>query len=164
MEEDIIENVVTFVNREAMEAAEESKMGGGRNFFQRYRVNVLAQQRRASGAPVVFETNPTYHNVFGKIEKRAFMGTMITDFTMVQAGSLLKANGGFLIMEVDAVLRNPYVWEALERALSNKQLFIEDVSENMGLGVSSLRPLPIDLDVKVILLGGFLHLPDPPGQ
>ncbi|MCD4701814.1 MAG: S8 family serine peptidase, partial [Candidatus Aegiribacteria sp.] len=72
--------------------------------------------------------------------------TLMTDFTMVQAGSLLKANGGYLIMEIESVLMNPYVWEALKRALQNKLLFIEDLASGLGMGTSSLRPEPISLD------------------
>ncbi|MBL7207779.1 MAG: AAA family ATPase, partial [Desulfobacterales bacterium] len=123
--------------------------------FQRYDVNVLVEQKSLKGAPVIFETNPTYHNVFGQIEKRAHMGTLTTDFTMVQAGSLLTANGGYLIMEIESILMNPYVWEALKRALQNKLLHIEDVASGLGFGTSSLRPEPIPLDVKVILLGSY---------
>jgi hypothetical protein len=65
--------------------------------LNRYKVNLLEDRSGMEGAPVVFEPNPTYQNVFGRIEKKAFMGTLVTDFTMVQSGSLLKANGGFLI-------------------------------------------------------------------
>ncbi|MCG6894579.1 MAG: AAA family ATPase, partial [Desulfobacteraceae bacterium] len=75
--------------------------------------------------------------------------------TMVQAGSLLEANGGFLIMEVDAVLMNPMVWEALKRSLQNKQLYIEDTRDDPGWGAASLRPEPIPLEVKVVLLGSY---------
>ncbi|MDJ0987445.1 MAG: AAA family ATPase [Desulfobacterales bacterium] len=123
--------------------------------FQQYEVNVLVDQETTRGAPVIFETNPTFYNVFGRIEKRAFMGTINTDFTMVQAGSLLSANGGFLIMEIDSVMMNPYVWEALKRTLRTKCLQIEDIPEESAFGTTSLRPEPIPLDVKIILLGSY---------
>jgi len=125
--------------------------------FLRYQINVLVDQKDVKGAPVIFETNPTYKNVFGHIEKRAYMGTVTTDFSMVQAGSLLRANGGYLIMEIESILMNPFVWEALKRALQNKLLFIEDMAAGMGFSTSSLRPEPIPLEVKVILLGSY-HL------
>ena len=123
--------------------------------FQQYKINVLVDQESTKGAPVIFESNPTYYNVFGRIEKRAFMGTVNTDFTMVQAGSLLNANGGFLIMEIDSVIMNPYVWEALKRTLRTKCLQIEDIPEETGFATTSLKPEPIPLDVKVILLGSY---------
>ena len=110
---------------------------------------------RSRGAPVIFEPNPTYQNVFGQIEKRAYLGALKTDFTMVQAGSLLRANGGYLLMEIEAVMLNPIVWEALKRALQTKLLCIEDMASEMGYGISSQRPEPIPLDVKVILLGSY---------
>jgi lon-related putative ATP-dependent protease len=123
--------------------------------FQQYSVNVLVDRESTKGAPVIFESNPTYYNVFGRIEKRAYMGTINTDFTMVQAGSLLDANGGFLIMEIDSVIMNPYVWEALKRTLRTKCLQIEDIPEETGFSTTSLKPEPIPLDVKVILLGSY---------
>ena len=80
---------------------------------------------------------------------------LATDFTKVQAGSLLQANGGFLILEIGAVLMNPMVWEALKRSLQKKQLFIEEPSSGAGTSVASLRPEPLSLDVKVILIGDY---------
>jgi lon-related putative ATP-dependent protease len=155
--EDIVENVEHFITvpKTNHEAADTMMFPPQKSFFQRYQVNVLVDRMKVVGAPVVFESNPTYHNVFGQIEKRTYMGTITTDFTMVQAGSLLKANGGYLIMEVEAVLLNPFVWDALKRALQNKLLFIEDVAVGLGYGTASLRPKPIPLEVKVILYGGY---------
>jgi lon-related putative ATP-dependent protease len=158
VQEDILENVKDFIaSSEAKGPIEGLMFQPPKPSFQRYEVNVLVDQKGLKGAPVIFETNPTYHNVFGQIEKRAYMGTITTDFTMIQAGSLLRANGGYLIMEIESILMNPFVWEALKRALQNKMLFIEDVSSGLGYGTSSLRPEPIPLEVKVILLGSY-HL------
>jgi lon-related putative ATP-dependent protease len=156
IEQDIVDNVNLFIPSEETGA-------GGENIFPsaqqskllRYRVNILTNQESQKGAPVIFEANPTYHNIMGRIEKRAHMGTVTTDFTMVQDGSLLNANGGFLIMEMESLLMNPYVWEALKRALQTKYLYIEDIAEETGFGTVSLRPEPIPLEVKVILLGSY---------
>ncbi len=156
MQEDMVENVALFLPRQqSPENQGESPADGSDLSFSRYKVNVLEDRTGLEGAPVVFEPNPTYQNVFGRIEKKALMGTLVTDFTMVQSGSLLQANGGFLILEVESLLAHPQVWESLKRALQNKLLFIEDVASDMGLGTASLRPAPIPLDVKVILLGGY---------
>ena len=153
---DILENVKDFIaDPEGQPKLEGLMFPAPQPSFQRYEVNVLVEQESLAGVPVIFETNPTYHNVFGQIEKRAHMGTLTTDFTLVQAGSLLRANGGYLIMEIESVLMNPYVWEALKRALLNKLLYIEDIASGLGFGTSSLRPEPIPLDVKVILLGSY---------
>ncbi len=155
--DDIVENVENFVavQKANHDGTENMMLPPPKSFFHRYQVNVLVDRMKVTGAPVVFESNPTYHNVFGQIEKRTYMGTITTDFTMVQAGSLLKANGGYLIMEVESVLLNPFVWEALKRALQNKLLYIEDVAVGLGYGTASLRPKPIPLEVKVILYGGY---------
>jgi lon-related putative ATP-dependent protease len=153
---DILENVQDFIASSETKSPMEGLMfPSAKPSFLRYQVNVLVDQKDLKGAPVIFETNPTYQNVFGQIEKRAYMGTVTTDFTMIQAGSLLRANGGYLIMEIESILMNPLVWEALKRALQNKLLFIEDVASTMGFGTSSLRPEPVPLEVKVILLGSY---------
>jgi lon-related putative ATP-dependent protease len=155
-QEHMVENFNVFIPSVKPEQQQESP--GPRNpqaAFQQYKVNVLVNNESTKGAPVIFETNPTYYNVFGRIEKRAFMGTINTDFTMVQAGSLLNANGGFLMMEIDSVIMNPYVWEALKRTLRTKCLQIEDIPEETGFGSTSVKPEPIPLDVKVILLGSY---------
>jgi lon-related putative ATP-dependent protease len=152
----IVENVGEFLKvHEGPAPAEFQPAPDMKPSFQAYRVNVLVDRTATTGAPVIFEPNPSYSNVFGQVEKRAFMGMLTTDFTRVQAGSLLRANGGFLIMEIESVLMNPLVWEALKRALQNKQLAIEDIPSSMGLSAGSLRPEPIPLEVKVILLGSY---------
>ncbi len=156
VEQDIVENVNLFMPSDENSTGEENIFTSPQNSnLQRYRVNILTNQESIKGAPVIFETNPTYHNVMGRIEKRAYMGTVTTDFTMVQAGSLLNANGGFLIMDMESLLLHPYVWEALKRALQTKCLYIEDITEESGFGTVSLRPEPIPLEVKVILLGSY---------
>jgi lon-related putative ATP-dependent protease len=156
VEQDIVDNVNFFVAPEETKSTDESIFFlQPKSKLQRYRVNALTDRASQKGAPVIFETNPTYHNVFGRIEKRAIMGTVTTDFTMVQAGSMLNANGGFLIMDMESVLMNPLVWETLKRALQTKCLFIEDITEETGFGTVSLRPQPIELEVKVILLGNY---------
>ncbi len=122
--------------------------------FIRYEVNVLVDNSRSKGAPVIFDTNPSYNNVFGRIEKIVQYGALVTDFTMIQAGSLLRANGGFLILEIDAILQNPHVWESLKRALKNKQIQIEDVNDSFGMSsTTSMKPEPIPLGLNVVLLG-----------
>ncbi len=156
VQEHIVENFNVFIPPNKTEQQPESPAPrNAEASFQQYKVNVMVDNESTKGAPVIFETNPTYYNVFGRIEKRAFMGTVNTDFTMVQAGSLLNANGGFLIMEIDSVIMNPYVWEALKRTLRTKCLQIEDIPEETGFGTTSLKPEPIPLDVKVILLGSY---------
>ncbi len=158
LQEDIVDNAGLFLTRkkEAKNDEDASPEAVGLS-FNRYTVNVLEDRTGLEGAPVVFEPNPTYQNVFGRIEKKAFMGALLTDFSMVQAGSLLKANGGFLIMELESIISNPQVWESLKRALQNKMLCIEEMATDIGMSTASLRPEPIELAVKVIILGSVQH-------
>ena len=124
--------------------------------FDKYKVNVLVDRKTTNGAPVVFEPNPSFQNLFGYIDKKTFMGTATTDFTMVQAGAMLQANGGYLIVEVESVLMDPQTWEALKRSLQNKQLYIQDIPRGPSMYAGSLRPEPIPLEVKVILVGSHM--------
>ncbi len=158
VQEAIVENVNEFIATDSKSSATDmGRSSPAQSAFLRYQVNVLVDRKGQKGAPVIFETNPTYNNLFGYIEKRAVMGTLMTDFTMVQAGSLLRANGGYLLLDIEAVLKNNFVWEALKRALQNKYLHIEDMAAGMGFGTTSLRPEPIPLEVKVVLIGSY-HL------
>ncbi|MBI9085020.1 MAG: AAA family ATPase [Desulfobacterales bacterium] len=153
LQADMVENVKYFVAVNEPGAEKIQGLPPIQVFFRRYYVNVLVDRRASAGAPVIFEPNPTYQNLFGRIEKRAVMGTLETDFTMVQGGSMLQANGGFLIVDVEALLMNPYVWEAIKRALQNNQLQIEDMATWTGFGTASMRLEPIPLAVKVVLIG-----------
>ncbi|TFG40376.1 MAG: ATP-binding protein, partial [Syntrophobacterales bacterium] len=156
LQADIVENFNLFIPGDKEEAGAPAEwLTPPKPAFQKYQVNVLVHRDLMKGAPVIFETNPTYSNVFGRIEKRAYMSTVGTDFTLVAAGSLLAANGGYLIMEIESLLMHPFVWEALKRALQTKSLSIEDMPDESAAGTTSLRPQPIPLEVKVILLGSY---------
>ncbi|MCG8616427.1 MAG: AAA family ATPase [Desulfobacterales bacterium] len=124
-------------------------------FDGRYEVNVLMDRRGTKGAPVIFELNPTYHNLFGKIEKMAVPGAAVSDFTMVQAGALLRAHRGFLVLEVDALVRQPLIWETLKTTLQSRKLTIQDMPDQPGLFATALKPEPIPVDVKVVLVGSY---------
>ena len=120
----------------------------------RYRVNVFVDNGGRSGAPVIFEPNPTYYNLLGRVEYRGVFGTTVTDFRQIRAGALHRANGGFLILEVADVLRNPPAWDALKRALRARELRIESLGEQLSaMPTVSLAPHPVPLDAKVVLIG-----------
>ncbi len=153
---DIIENISLFTDSRSPEEVEPEKFHGTtRALLKKYQVNVLVDRRQERGAPVVFEPNPSFHNLFGKIEKKPVMGSFETDFTMVLAGSLLKANGGHLIINIEPLLVNPAVWESLKSTLQESMLRIEDMPGQADYGMPSLKPAPIPLNVKVILVGGY---------
>ena len=154
--DDIAEHVQEFVGMDNTPEDEDgvSPRQVQKALLQRYKVNLLVDNSRKKGAPVIIDTNPSYYNIFGRIGKKAIMGTWYSDFTMITAGALLQANGGFLILDIQSVLQNTHVWEPLKRALKNKSLQIEDVNEQFGFSsTTSLKPEPIPLDINVVLLG-----------
>jgi len=122
--------------------------------FIRYRVNLVVDHSRLQGAPVILEPNPTYYNLLGKIEYRGEFGALVTDFTMIKGGALQQANGGFLLLQIKDVLTNPLSWDGLKRALTSREARIENIGEHLGLvPTATLRPEPIPLDLKVLLIG-----------
>jgi lon-related putative ATP-dependent protease len=123
-------------------------------FLERYRVNVFVDRRGAAGAPVVLEENPTHGNLLGRIEHRVHLGTLVTDFTLIKAGALHRANGGYLILEAKDVLRAFLAWEALKKALKSRSVRIEEpLEEYRVVATAGLAPEPIPLAVKVVLIG-----------
>lgn len=129
--------------------------GGDGDFFARYRINDLVDNTYCNGAPVVFESSPSYYNLFGRIDYRARLGALTTDHLMVRAGALHQANGGYLVLEARDVLANPLAWETLKRVLRSEEIRIENIGEQQSpQPASSLRPQPIPVDAKVVLVGG----------
>jgi len=122
--------------------------------YSRYAVNVLVDNSEQEGAPVVFETNPTYYNLMGRIEHKAQFGAMVTDFSMIKAGALHRANGGYLVLHARDLLTSFMSYDALKRSLKNLRIKIEEMSEMFRLiSTVTLEPEPIPLDVKVVIIG-----------
>jgi predicted ATP-dependent protease len=122
--------------------------------FLPYRVNVFVDNGESQGPPIIVETNPTYHNLFGVVEKKTIVGGYITDFTLIKAGSISRANGGYLVLYDRDVLSNVGVWEALQRVIKNRELRIEEPATFFGWAPpQGLRPEPIPTDTKVIMIG-----------
>lgn len=122
--------------------------------FRRYKVNVIVDNSQLKGAPVIFEENPTYLNLFGRIEKEAQFGSFTTDFTLVKGGSIHKANGGYLVLPVESLLTNQLSYDGLKRALRSSRISIEEAMERLSfMTTKTLTPQPIPLNMKVILVG-----------
>ncbi|MCB0833533.1 MAG: AAA family ATPase [Bacteroidetes bacterium] len=148
----ILDNLNTF------KAQLKSKEGPQELDLSRYLANLFIDNSKERGAPLVVELNPTYTNLFGRIEKDVFQGTMYTDFTMIKPGALHRANGGYIVLHIEDVLKHFMSWDALKRALRSRLIYIEELSEMSGMQVTkSLKPRPIPLDVKVILIGHSHH-------
>lgn len=163
VQEDVVENARDLMASEQQEEQIPAVLRGtamarslqeGSPLLRRYRVNAIIDRSEDEGAPVVFEHNPNFQNLVGQVEHRAQMGALITDFNLIKAGALHRANGGFLILDVRKVLTQPYAWEGLKRALQAGEIQIESVGQMLSLiSTTSLEPEKIPLDVKVALFG-----------
>ncbi len=155
VQNDILENIPDFKPEHEEEAEPQLPfLKRKENPLKKYIVNVLVENAEGHGAPVVMERNPTYSNLFGKIEQEANFGALTTDFTLIRPGSLHKANGGYLVLPIEEVIASPLSWESLKHALQNKEISVEDTAGKLEIiSTRSLKPDPIPLDVKVILIG-----------
>ncbi len=160
VQEDILENIDDF--KKKPEAQQQQQQQQGTPFavpqretvFRKYDVNVLIDNSETEGAPVVIESNPAYPNLFGSIERQAWFGALFTDHTMIKAGAMHKANGGYLVMKSLDLLKWFISYEAMKRALRDKEIKIEDIGELYGfLSTRTIRPEPVPLDVKIVLTG-----------
>ncbi len=150
--QDIIDNVREFLTNE--DGQEEGGQAQESALLRRYRVNLIIDRREAEAAPVIFEDNPTYQNLIGRVEHISRMGTLITDFNLIKPGALHQANGGYLILEARKLLTEPFAWDGLKRALQAAQIRIESPAQSHGLiSTVTLEPEPIPLRAKVALLG-----------
>jgi len=118
-----------------------------------YSPNILVDHKESTGAPVIYEPNPTYQNLFGRIEYNNEQGALTTTYQRICAGSLHKANGGYLILDADKLLEYPFVWEGLKRALKSERIEIESPYSEFGVNTVTLKPEVIPLDIKIILVG-----------
>ncbi len=151
---DLIENVAMFIMRgESEQPVVIDAMPGGP--FDRYEVNVLVTQDGGGpGAPIVEELHPTLDNLIGRVEYLSRQGALVTNFRMIKAGALHRANGGYLLLDARSLLTEPFSWAALKRALGQGKIMIEDAGRFLGLtSTVTLQPDPVPLDVKVVLFG-----------
>ena len=155
VQEDILNNLDDFKPQSTQPQIPGIKMPRQEPTFERYQVNVLVDNKETEGAPVIFESNPTYNNLFGRIEHvMQYGGVAVTDFTLIRAGALHRANGGYLVIDAREVLINPFVWDSLKRCIRNNEIRIEDVLEQYRfMTLVSLKPAPVQMRAKIILIG-----------
>lgn len=164
LREDILDNLDIFLPREPLPPAPGLSSGGGEPphgpspepDVYRYDINVFVDNSDLSGAPLVVDDHPTAANLLGCIERESELGALVTDFTLIKAGSLHKANGGFLVLHMEDILQHPSAWEGLLRALRSGQVRMEDVGENQDSSsrTKGIEPEPLPLQLKVLLVGG----------
>jgi lon-related putative ATP-dependent protease len=152
---DVLEHLGSFLTDETeTEAYDVAKY----EIAQRYAVNVVVDHGESKGAPVVFENHPTFYRLFGKVEKRVEQGVLSTDVTMIRAGSISQANGGYLVLNSADLFSHPLVWENLKAVMRNKEVTIEDMAEQAAfVPTSGLRPEPMPVKLKIILIGPPHH-------
>ncbi|MGD8565615.1 MAG: ATP-binding protein [Candidatus Bathyarchaeota archaeon] len=157
VEENILENLEIILGAQKQRAQPPTnlmQMMEMRDPTSRYKVNLIVNNSDLKGAPVKIEVNPTFQNLFGKTEKEARFGALVTDYSMIRSGSMHVANGGFLIIPIEGLLTKPFAWEGLKRALMIEEIEIEEIGERLGfLATKSLRPEGIPLNLKVIITG-----------
>lgn len=154
VEHDVVETGDTLRESQKSEPEMETLLFTGTISIQRYLVNLLVDNAGCDGQPVVCESHPTFQNLVGRVENMAHMGMLVSNFTLIRAGALHRANGGYLIVDAVKLLSQPYAWDGLKRALRSGEIRIESLGEMYGLASTlQLQPEPIPLQVKVILVG-----------
>ena len=163
--EDIVSNISKFrVDEDEAKQGPMAMLGiisprNDEKIFNKYKVNLFIDNSECEECNIVIENNPTYYNLTGSIEYKSEVGAMTTSFMEIKPGSLHKANGGYLIINVKDLLTNAFSWDCLKRTLKTGKISIESLNKQYGyLVTSTLKPEPIDLDIKVILVGdGYLY-------
>ncbi|NOZ71548.1 MAG: AAA family ATPase [Chloroflexi bacterium] len=159
MFEDLVANVEVFKRDDGQTAEAQAAMraANSQGLLRRYSINLFVDNAEAKGAPVIYETNPNFANLVGRIEHQAVMGALFTDFTMIRPGALHRANGGYLVLDAMSLLQRPQSWDALKRTLKEGQVRVEEYAQSLGLiSTAVLEPEPIPIDLKVVLSGSTM--------
>lgn len=158
IERDVVDKAESLLAAEQAPGAEDGQPAGHQpprdGFFRQYTVNVLVARDSDGGAPVFYEDHPTYGNLLGRVEHRSEFGTLVTDFTLIKAGALHRAIGGYLVLDALKLLIQPFAWEGLKRVLRAGEVKIESLGQTLSIiDTVSLDPEPIPLDIKIVLVG-----------
>lgn len=161
VESDVVESVDAFLPAGEVPQVAPLPFGGAQagprgrtGLFRKYLVNILVENPSGNGAPVVYEASPTHDNLVGRVEYLSEMGALVTDFGLIKAGALHRANGGYLILDALRLLQLPYAWDVLKRALRAREIKIESIGQMLNLiNTVSLEPQAIPLNLKVVLIG-----------
>ena len=153
VEHDLLEHIELFVPQDTDDEARQEALA---QLLLGYRVNLVVDNAQSTGAPVIVEDNPVFHNLFGRIEYQAEEDVMMTDFYRVRAGSLLRAHGGFLLLHLRDLVTDEQVWEKLRRFMRSGRVQIEEPGSSlMPMAAVSLQPEAVDVETKLILVGSI---------
>lgn len=158
IKKDILKNISCFVSEEKCDTKVHQGVQSTKPELVKpwlnYRVNLFVDNSRLEGAPVIADTNYSYHNIFGKLEYENYYGALKTDYTMLKPGLLHLANGGYLVFQANDLLTNNLCYDSLKKVLRSKELGIENAADpRSSMVMISLKPEPIPLDLKVIIIG-----------
>ncbi|MBO8158334.1 MAG: AAA family ATPase [Thermosyntropha sp.] len=154
MQEDILENKDNFTKSHEDSPFNFLNHMSRRSVLRKYQVNLIVDNSELKHAPVIIEKNPTYANLFGQIEYEGEFGILSTDFSKIKAGAVHKANGGYLVLYVDDILNNFYIWDKLKKVIKNQEISIESIGKMIGItNTETLQPEPIPCHIKVVLIG-----------
>jgi len=152
---DILKNLSNFITEEKVDSKNPGPRPDSISPWLNYRVNLFIDNSHVDGAPVIMDSNYSYQNIFGKLEYENYFGALKTDHTMLKPGLLHTANGGYIMLQAEDLLANPMCYDSLKKALKVKEINIENQAEQRtNMVMVSLKPEPIPLDLKVILVGG----------
>ncbi len=156
VQKDILTNLNEFIE-------DEQKLAGPMNIpkqetqkpWHKYKVNLFVDNSNLKGAPVVIDSNPSYYNLFGKLEYENSFGTLKTDFTLIKPGLIHQANGGYIVLQIKDLLTSPIIWDSFKRVLRTREIYVDTLKDYQvnTVAISSLRPEPIPVNLKVILVG-----------
>ena len=123
--------------------------------WHKYKVNLFVDNSDLKGAPVIIDSNPTFYNLFGKLEYENSFGTLRTDFTLIKPGLIHKANGGYIVLQIRDLLTNPLIWDCFKRVLRTREIHVDNLKDYQlnTVAISGLKPEPIPVNMKVILVG-----------
>lgn len=154
VEHDLVQTGDTLRESQKSEGEMETMLFSGSISVQRYLVNLLVDNAGQAGRPLIYEDHPTFQNLVGRVEHISHMGALVSNFTLIKAGALHRANGGYLLLDAARLVGQPFAWEGLKRLLRAGEIRIESLGEIYGLAsTQQLVPEPVPLDVKVILFG-----------
>ena len=154
VKKDILKNISKFIEEDKKGPEIQSPQFQEVKPWNNYRVNVFVDNSNSEGAPVIMESNYSFNNLFGGLEYENHYGVLRTDYTMIRAGLLQRANGGYIIFQANDLLSNPACYDYLKKVLRNKEIGIDNsIEQRSSMVLVSLKPEPIPLDVKVILIG-----------
>ena len=155
LRDDILDNIDNFIAKDSpAQQGGESTPGPNDQDPYRYDINLFVDNSASNGAPIIVDDHPTSANLLGCVEREAEMGALVTDFTLIKAGSLHKANGGFLVLHIEDILQHPNAWEGLLRALRSGLARIEDSGDgDASTRTKGIAPEALPLDLKVVLIG-----------